>query len=88
MTQSWMNWVASIAAQGKLADKGNRLMPEGRVMKKDNAVSDGPYAEIKESIMGYSIAKANSLEEATQLASGCPVYLIGGNVEIREINPL
>jgi len=86
-TQRWMNWVAGIAAQGKLADRGNRLVNTGKVLK-DDSVSDGPYAEIKESILGYSIVKAASLEEATKLAQGCPVFFIGGNVEIREIDAL
>lgn len=88
MTQKWMNWISGIAAQGKLADRGNRLMTTGKVLKSDGIVSDGPYTEIKESIMGYSLVKAASLEEATELAGGCPGLFLGGNVEIREINPL
>ncbi|MBO9702995.1 MAG: transcription initiation protein [Sporocytophaga sp.] len=87
-TQRWMNWVAGIAAQGKLADRGNRLVNTGKVLKDDTIVSDGPYAEIKESILGYSVVKAASLEEAAKLAHGCPIFAVGGNVEVREINPL
>lgn len=87
LTQTWMNWVAGIAAQGNLADRGNRLMPAGKVVSGNNVISDGPYAEIKESILGYTMVKAGSLDEATELAYGCPV-LPQGNVEIREINPL
>jgi hypothetical protein len=85
-TQKWMNWVAGIAAQDRLSDLGNRLVSAGRVLKSDGLISDGPYTEIKESIIGYSIVKAASIEEATELAHGCPVLAIGGNVEIREIN--
>lgn len=88
LTQTWINWVAGIAAQGRLTDRGNRLMPEGKVLKSNNTVSDGPYTEIKESILGYTMVNAGSLEEATKLAYGCPVLKSGGNVEIREINPL
>jgi hypothetical protein len=87
-TQKWMNWVAGIAAQGKLADKGNRLQNTGKVLKGDGVISDGPYTEIKESILGYTLVKATSIEEATKLAQGCPILFVGGNVEIREINPL
>jgi hypothetical protein len=87
-TQRWMNWVAGIAAQNKLADRGNRLVSTGKVLKSGGVVTDGPYTEIKESILGYSLVKAGSLEEATSLANGCPVLSIGGNVEIREINVL
>ena len=87
-TQRWMNWVAGIAAQNKLADRGNRLVSTGKVVKSDGVITDGPYTEIKESILGYSLVKAGSLEEATALANGCPVLSIGGNVEVREINVL
>ena len=87
-TQKWMNWVAGIAAQGKLVDRGNRLVNTGNVLKSDGIISDGPYTEIKESILGYSLVKADSLEEATELAKGCPILSFGGNVEIREINAL
>jgi len=87
-TQRWMNWVAGIAAQEKLVDRGNRLVNSGKVLKSDGVISDGPYTEIKESILGYTLVKATSLDEATALAKGCPVLSIGGNVEIREINAL
>jgi hypothetical protein len=87
-TQRWMNWVAGIAAQGKLADRGNRLVNSGKVLRSDGSISDGPYTEIKESILGYTLVKAISLEEATKLADGCPILSFGGNVEIREINVL
>ncbi|MFT3935670.1 MAG: YciI family protein [Chitinophagaceae bacterium] len=87
-TQKWMDWVAGIAAQGKLADRGNRLFPAGKVLKGNNVVSDGPYTEIKESIMGYSLLKVASIEEAVELAKGCPIFKMGGNVEVREINAM
>jgi hypothetical protein len=87
-TQKWMNWVAGIAAQDKLVDRGNRLFRTGKVLNSNGLVSDGPYAEIKESIMGYTMIKATSIEDATKLAHGCPVLSLGGNVEIREINAM
>jgi hypothetical protein len=87
-TKRWMDWIGGIAAQNKLADRGNRLMESGRVLKAGHVIADGPYTEIKESIVGYSIVKADSIREATELANGCPILPAGGNVEIREINPL
>jgi hypothetical protein len=88
MTKRWMDWIGGIAAQNKLTDRGNRLYPSGKVVKADNVIADGPYTEIKEAIVGYSIVKADSIEEATELAKGCPVLTIGGNLEVREINVL
>jgi hypothetical protein len=88
MTKRWMDWIGSIAAQNKLGDRGNRLAPSGKVVKGGNIITDGPYSEIKESIGGYSIVKANSVEEAIELAKGCPILTIGGNVEVREISEM
>jgi len=84
-TKKWMDWIGGIAAQNKLVGRGNRLATSGRVVKARNVITDGPYSEIKESVGGYSIIKTNSYEDAVEMAKGCPVLALGGNVEIREI---
>ncbi|WP_257667439.1 YciI family protein [Parapedobacter tibetensis] len=84
--QERMNWLAGIAAQNKLADKGNTLSPiSAKTVKPDNVVTDGPYTEIKEFISGYVIVKADSIDEAVELAKGNPIFKIGGNIEVREV---
>jgi hypothetical protein len=88
VTKSWMDWISSIAVQNKLADRGNRLASSGKVVRKDKMVTNGPYSEIKESIGGYSLVRADSYEEAIELAEGCPILHFGGNVEIREISTI
>ena len=88
MTKRWMDWIGSIAAQNKLTDKGNRLVHTGKVLQPGNVITDGPYTEIKESIVGYSIVKTNTEEEAIELAKGCPILTKGGNVEVREISAM
>lgn len=82
----WMAWMGGIAAQEKLVDKGNRLsMSEAKTVSADNSVTDGPYTEIKEFINGYIIVKTASIEEAVELAQGCPILKIGGKVEVRAV---
>ncbi len=87
MMKKWMDWLGSIAAQNKLTDKGNRLHDSGKIVK-NNVVTNGPFTDIKESIGGYSIIKAESYDEAIELAKDCPVLLTGGNVEVREIDAM
>nr|WP_295864225.1 YciI family protein [uncultured Chitinophaga sp.] len=87
-TKMWMDWIGGIAAQNKLADRGNRLEQTGKVVKPNNVVTDGPFTEIKETLGGYTVIQADSLEEAAELAKGCPILAVGGNVEIREISVL
>ena len=84
--KQWMDWVGGIAAQNKLADRGSSLASGGKVVRAGNVISDGPYTEVKEILGGYTIVKADSLEEAAELSRNCPVLLMGGNVEVREIN--
>lgn len=86
--QYWIDWIGGIAAQNKLSDRGNRLTPSGKVVQPDNVIADGPYMEIKECVIGYTVVKGSSMEEATEIAKGCPVLMIGGKVEVREISVL
>lgn len=83
----WQDWMGNIAAQNKLVSSGNRLATEGRVVKQ-NLITNGPYVEIKEAIGGYSIVRADSIDEAAEIASGCPILMGGGNVEVRVIVPM
>jgi hypothetical protein len=44
----------------------------GKVVRKD-AVTDGPYAEIKESLGGLIVVRAKDYDEAVEIAKGCPI---------------
>lgn len=79
----WQDWLGGIAAQNKLARPLQRWDGEGRVVKSNKSVTNGPYVEIKESIGGAIIIKAADYEEAAEIAKGCPILQLGGNVEIR-----
>lgn len=65
---------------------GTGLSIEGKVLKTNNVITDGPFAEIKESIAGFITIKANDFEEAVSLTKACPMLNGEGNsVEIRKI---
>jgi hypothetical protein len=84
--QRWMAWMKAIADQGHIKDPGNPLEPTGKVVTgKQKAVTDGPFAEAKDVVGGYTVIEANDLEKAVQLTSGCPILDIGGFVEVRPI---
>ncbi|HEY4324607.1 MAG TPA: YciI family protein [Mucilaginibacter sp.] len=85
ISKAWQDWFSSIEAKNKLSSRGNRLDFEGTTVRPNNVVTDGPYAEIKEIMLGYIVVKTNLLEDATELAKGCPILLMGGNVEVRGI---
>lgn len=77
--------MGGLAAQNKLVNQGNRLNSDGKVVKPNNVVTNGAYVEVKELIGGYTIIKATSLDEAAEIAKGCPILAVGGSVEVRQI---
>lgn len=79
------DWVGGIAAQNKFVG-GTALSTEGKVLKFNNVITDGPFAEVKESIAGFVTIKAKDLDEAVSMAKACPILLGEGNsVEVRQI---
>jgi hypothetical protein len=88
MMKEWQHWMGGIAARKKLVDAGNRLAGEGKVVKSNELVTDGPYVELKEAVGGYIVVGADSLDEAAEISKGCPIFTVGGNVEVRQIIPM
>ena len=67
---------------------GEGLLPSSagvrvRFAGKDRIVTDGPFAETKELIAGYSIWQVKSMDEAIAWVKRCP--MTDGSVEIRPI---
>jgi len=88
--QIWMkqtrDWMGGIAAQNKLVGGNGLPFDDSKVVWHNNIVTDGPFGKIKETIGGYIIVKADSIDEAIEFAKGCPVLQGEGNsVEVRKI---
>jgi len=83
--KAWQDWMGAIGAQGKLKNPGEALGFEGKTMHSDGAITDGPYAALKEIVGGFIIVSAESIDEAIQLGKGCPALNHGGKVEVRDI---
>lgn len=88
--QAWMkqtmDWVGGIAAQNKFVSGTGLPFDDARVVQSGNVVTNGPYGDLKETIGGFIIVRAVSVEEAVEFAKGCPVLQGEGNsVEVRKI---
>ncbi len=84
--QQTMDWIGGIAAQNKFSGSNGLLFDDARVVHHKNVVTNGPFGEIKETLGGYIIVKANSVDEAVEFAKGSPVLQGDGNtVEVRRI---
>jgi hypothetical protein len=83
--QKWMTWMKELGDKGHIKDMGHPLDQSGKIVKAHKAVTDGPFAEAKDLIGGYTLVQAKDLAEAAELTSGCPIFEAGGFVEVRPI---
>src|SRR5215813_3418573 len=85
VTDQWMAWFRRLTNEGK-AIAGNPLEREGKIVSgKNRVVSDGPFAESKETIGGYFLLKVNTMDDAVAIAKECPGLPYGIRVEVRPV---
>jgi len=84
--QAWMAWMKDLGEKGYLKAVGSPLEPTGKLVSgKDKIVSDGPFAEAKDLIGGYTLVQAKDIDDAVAASLGCPIFAAGGAVEVRPI---
>ena len=83
----WRAWMQGLEEKGRLVSAGQPLANAGAVVSDSQGnCNDGPYAETKDIIMGFSIVSARDLDEAVRLSLGCPILASGGGVvEVRPV---
>jgi len=82
----WMAWFKDMGEKGLVKDAGHPLDGVGKVVRgKPITVNDGPYAEAKDLIGGYTLIEASDLDHAAEIAKGCPILEGGGSVEVRPV---
>jgi hypothetical protein len=85
--QTWLAWIRELEAAGHLKHPGQPLDSTGRVVRgKARDVTDGPYVEAKDLVLGFLVVEARDLAHAVELARGCPMLDGGGNVEVRPVS--
>ena len=84
--QAMLAWFRDLEAKGHLKNPGQPLEPTGRVVRGKNAmVTDGPYVEAKDMVLGFIVVEARDLAQAVELAGSCPMVTGGAAVEIRPV---
>jgi hypothetical protein len=84
-------WVAENDSRGRRVD-GNVLAPTAaattvRVRNGELLISDGPFAETKEVIVGYDLLECADLDEAIEVARAHPMAR-EGRIELRPFGQL
>jgi hypothetical protein len=87
--EKWMQWMGNLSEKGQFVG-AQPLDASGRqVSGNKKVVSDGPFMEGKEMVGGYLICKADTYDNAVDIAKGCPILEFeDGIVEVREIQEL
>lgn len=81
----WQEYMVDLGKHGKIAG-GYRPSSEGEtIYSPDKVVRKKPYIANGELVSSFLIINAADLSEAREIASKCPVYDLGGNVELRPI---
>lgn len=84
--QKWVAWMKELGDKGHIKDPGHPLEQTGKLVRgKVKTITDGPYAEAKDVVGGYTLVEARDLAHAAELSTGCPIFDMGGLVEIRPI---
>jgi len=87
--EKWRDWFKQLAADGHLKDIGHPLENTGKVIKgKQKSMTDGPFAEAKDVVGGFTLIQARDLAHAAELSKDCPILEVGGSVEVRPIQTL
>jgi hypothetical protein len=76
--KAWDAWFHELGSA--VVDGGNPFTPgAAKAISADGAVSDA-----RSDASGYSVLEADSLDAATSLAKGCPVFQGGASLDIYE----
>lgn len=82
----WYAWFQRLVQEEKCLG-GLPLLSTGKLIagKRGSSISDGPFAESKESIGGYFHLRVTSEAEAVEIARQCPGLDYGCVVELRPV---
>lgn len=87
MHEQWGAFIGNLALTEKLIST-HQLGFEGTQISAEGSLAEGIYVSEKGTIGGNMVVKANSLDEATEMAKESPILQMGGTVEIRNIVPM
>ena len=76
---AWIKGLGEAFVDGAPFDDGGKILTSS-----DGPAKDGSFGDGVQEVGGYIIVKADSMDQAVEMAQGCPAYEVNGIVEIRE----
>lgn len=84
--EAWIAWVRDLEAKGQLGSGGMPLERSGKTVRgRELAVTDGPFTEAKDIVLGFIVVLARDLDHAVEIAKTSPLAQGGGGIEIRPV---
>ncbi|HXT12601.1 MAG TPA: YciI family protein [Candidatus Angelobacter sp.] len=82
-------WIDGLTKKGVMS-AAQPLTPDRKIVSGKNGgiISDAIATESKEAVGGYFIVTAATMDEAVKIASTCPMFKYGGQLEVRQIASL
>jgi hypothetical protein len=84
----YVQWSRDISKDGRWV-RGNKLADEGKWCRLEGGhlAVEGPVSDGKRGLLaGYFLIGAKDLDEAIEVARGCPHFKYGGTVEVRRLD--
>ena len=82
----WLAWMKELGEKGHIQSPGHPLERSGKIVAgKGKSVTDGPFAETKDVVGGYTLIEARDIDQAVELSKGCPIFDVDGAVEVRPV---
>jgi len=78
-------WVEELTKSGNFI-QGDPLENGMRIATANKVLSDGPFIEAREAVTGFTLIKAETIDQAAELAMACPLVQKGQiKIEVRPI---
>ena len=85
LKQKLIYWIVDLSSKG-VHVASEPLQPSGKQVNGINkALADRPFGEGREIIGGCTIVQAKDIDEAVEIAKGCPILESNASIEIRPI---
>jgi hypothetical protein len=78
-------WVEDLTKSGNFI-QGDPLDTSIRMATQNKVISDGPFIEAREAVTGFTLIKADNIDQAAELAMACP-FVQEGKIKI-EVRPI
>jgi hypothetical protein len=85
--QAWGIYMGGLGEKGQLVG-GLPLVSGGAVVSAEGTTSEPVKSAAEGIVGGYLIIKADSLQQAAEIAKACPHIDNEGNIEVRELAPM